>query len=340
MSLYESRAFGIELDSRMANVDLTKVKCHFIVSPGGSGGTLNPMIGQNIDRANNLGVPFFMTWQVDPNPYLGIAQNSYPQPEDDTHIKMMDRAVYIGGTPAGIKRKIHGIILDIRNNTTYNNQQVTQVNFRNMALYLFNTVWSRYRIPVYIEASQALLNSYTTGCEELSLFLSTCDGICSWKSAQPGASTTTASWSNFPIPSDSYKVEYVGNAPIVYLSKYASTVFNFPGITDSSGSAITVGLWMYKSSPSILYSDINYSGTPISLNTTISTNYSSSTDTSGSSTDTSGSSTDTSGSSTDTSGSSTVNNQTLTEIYTLLQSMQTTINTINTNVETIKTHFT
>ena len=307
MGVYSSRAFGVELDNRMANVDLTQVKCNFVVSPGGSGGTLNSMIGQNIDRANTLGVPFIMTWQMDPNPYLGIAGNSFPAPADDTHIKMMDRAIYIGGTPAGIKRKISGIVLDIRNNTTYNNQQVTQSNLKNMAQYLFNTIWSRYKIPIYIEASQALLDSYKNGSPELSQFLSTCDGICSWKSATPGAALSMASWSSFPIPGDTYKPEYIANAPLVYFSKYAATVYDFPGITDSSNQPVTVGLWMYKSTAANLNSDLNYTGpvtpvTPVTPTTPTGT-------------------------------------PTLTDVYTLLQSLQTQITTINTNVATIRTHF-
>jgi hypothetical protein len=315
MALYSSRAFGIELDRRMVNVDLSQVKTNFVVSPGGVGNTIDPMIGQNIDRANSLAVPFFMTWQIDPAPYLPIAQNSYPEPKDDYHIKVIDRAVYIGGAANGIKRKISGIILDIRNNKV-GTTTITEGNHRNMALYLFNSVWSRYKIPVYIMASQALLSSYSNGAPGLSQFLSTCDGICSWKSANPGANTTMASWSSFPIPGDTYAVEYVANAKLVYLAKYAATVFNFPGITDAQGQPVTTGLWMYKSLPSDLVKDVNYTGPVISSTTTPSTPPTTTPIT-----------------------PTPTTSPTITDLYALVQQLQTQMTTMQAAVNDIRTHF-
>ena len=318
MAVYSSRAFGIELDRRMVNVDLSKVKTNFVVSPGGVGNTIDPMIGQNIDRANTLGVPIFMTWQVDPIPYMPIDQNSYPAPADDYHIKVLDRAVYIGGQANGIKRKIYGIILDIRNNRG-DGKQVTEGNFRNMALYLFNTVWSRYKIPVYIMASQALLNSYTNGAPGLSQFLSTCDGICSWKSATPGANTTMASWSAFPIPGDTYVPEYIANAKLVYFSKYASTVYNFPGITDAQGQPISTGLWMYKSTPADLIRDVNYTGRVISSNPATSTTPITPV--------------------TPVTPVTPTGTPTISDLYTLLQQVQTKLASVETTVNDIRNHY-
>jgi hypothetical protein len=309
MAVYSSRAFGIELDRRMVNVDLTKIKTSFVVSPGGVGNTIDPMIGQNIDRANSLGVPFFMTWQIDPAPYMPIAQNSYPEPKDDYHIKVLDRAVYIGGAANGIKRKISGIILDVRNNKS-DGKTVTEGNFRNMALYLFNAVWSRYKIPVYIMASQAMLTSYSNGAPGLSQFLSTCDGICSWKSATPGANTTVASWSSFPIPGDTYVPEYIANAKQVYFSKYAATVYTFPGITDAANQPVSVGLWMYKSTPGDLVKDVNYTGPVVPSNPT-----------------------------TPTTPTTPTNKHTIDELYAMMQQMQTKLNTIETAVNDIRNHY-
>ena len=256
MGVYSNNAHGIQLDSRHTNVNESKIKSDFIVAIGGNGETPDNRFSQNVQIAYDLKIPLLMIWQIDFTFYSGANLNSWePSPENEYNLKAMKEAIYYPDSTA--KRAVDGIILDITNNKDALNNQITQVWIGAISSFIYQNSWNMFKLPQYVWVTQEMLNGYNSA-PNLLQWLTNTNSICSWKSATPGANTQMASWSNFPIPPDTYKPQYIASAPNVYFSRYANTAYTFDGIQDAVGGYPSVPLYQYMYSKDQLYKDLNF----------------------------------------------------------------------------------
>lgn len=257
MEIYTNNARGIQLDSRHTKVNLENINTDFVVAMGGIGDEIDPMFTKHIQTAYDKNIPLIMKWNIKPEYYVMADFNKWkPAPEDEYHLKAMKQAIYYS-YPNG-KRAVHGIMLDITDNIqSSTGRTITQSWIASIASFIYDNAWSMFKLPMFVYMNQSILDAYGS-CPELDQFLSTTNAICSWKSANPGASTSNISDGILPIPTDSYKPQYVSNASKVWFTKYSNTAYTITGITNSSDVLQQVPLWQYLSTPAGLYSDLGF----------------------------------------------------------------------------------
>ena len=255
MAIYANNARGIGLDSRHTKIDESQIKTDFIVAYGGSGETVDSVFTSHVQRAYDLKVPVIMVWQIDYSFYAGAVITHWKpsDPENDYNIRGIKSALFSGTA----RRAISGLMLDITANKDSLGNLITQGWAQEIGQYIFESAYSLFKLPQYIYITPSFVTSYQSA-PNLDAFISKSDSVASWQSATPGANTQMASWSNIPIPPDTYKPFYGYDESKVWLTKYANTAYNFQGIQASDGSYPSVPLWQYISTKDSLHSDLNF----------------------------------------------------------------------------------
>jgi hypothetical protein len=255
MAIYANNARGIGLDSRHTKIDESQIKTDFIVAYGGSGETLDGTFTSHVQQAYDLKIPVIMIWQLDYSFYANanITHWNPTDPENEYNIRGIKSALFSGTA----KRAISGLMLDITANKDSLGNTITQTWVQEISEYIFENAYNLFKLPEYIYFTPAFVASYKTA-PNLDAFITKSDSVASWQSATPGANTQMASWSNIPIPPDTYKPFYGYSNPHVWLTKYANTAYTFAGIQASDNTYPSVPLWQYMSTPAGLYSDLNF----------------------------------------------------------------------------------
>lgn len=264
MGVYTNNARLIQIDHRATNIDVEKLagKVAGLVINGVDGNNideklwLNPKFGEQVAVADKIGVPAIMLFAFSVDDYIENAPNSLPKfDEKDRHVRLLDSAIYIGTSK--IKRKISAILVDANNVMCSDGRLMTESNFKNYLDFFIQGIWKRYQIPVYIYINQSTLNKWAS-YKTMDQYLSTFDGICSWKSANPGGLLSLGSVESLPIPPDDYKPQYICNAPKIYFTRYANTAYNMKEIKDANGGYPNVPLWQYISTKEGLFAELGF----------------------------------------------------------------------------------
>jgi hypothetical protein len=240
-------------------VDVNQVagKIDFMVGYMGSGTQMEARFTDHIQQAYDANIPMLGLFRTDPELYYDIGLNlaRFPQGLNDPQMKVINRQIMSGNS----QRVLHGIILDITKYMNSDGRTMATDNWvKHVAMHMVKQIWDQYKLPIWLFVTMRLVKAYE-GSEVLPTYLYGQEEICSWKSAFGAAAgdPQPASWSDFPVPPDSYKMEYVYAERVAFF-QHAMTKFRFPGITDGSGQPVSVPLWMFNGSKSSMRNALNY----------------------------------------------------------------------------------
>ena len=126
----------------------------------GKGGEYNTLFAENVQVAADANKPCMAWLAIDPNAYAGITPGAYPKPENDPHIKTLDRGLYQGGVYGNPKRTVHGIIIDAEYYRTADGNYLTATWVKDNAAHVLDIVYKRYKLPVWLYFNKALYVYY------------------------------------------------------------------------------------------------------------------------------------------------------------------------------------
>ena len=232
-------------------------KFDFLVADGGKEDKFSTKYAEWEDLAAKLDIPIIMKYGITGDGSytydMGKPETGFPDPKVDMQLLGIRHAI------AG--RVTHAIMLAYEDLTmTDGKVTLTEGNLANLLKWFYENTWGQYKKPVYTYLSNDILNNtYPKGMAALTQVTNLDSvGMCSWKSAFPGAITKAVTWDQFPICPDGYVPQSILNASPIHFANYSHTAFTFPGIKNTSGVPIPVGLWKYKGDKAMLYADLNF----------------------------------------------------------------------------------
>lgn len=244
----------------------------FLVVDMGWGTDYYPEFAQRLNLAARLGIPVVGRMKMDPGPYqqMGYGAERWPKADADLHIKTMDRAFFMGGTPAGAKRQVQAFLWDM----TYNQDLTSKVFFtevwmRGLSEYLLDLSWKRHRIPYYLFCTLKVMNDYGNkpGGQLATMFTGQ-PMSCLKKAFQADpAIMTVKKVSEIPTPPKvkdpetgqmvDQKPDYLyGARPFLWI--YSGDKFYIEGFVDGKGKPAPIQPVLYWGSKEQLYDELNF----------------------------------------------------------------------------------
>jgi len=126
----------------------------------GKGSEYNTFFAKNVQVAADANIPCMAFMAIDPNAYAGINPGAYPKPENDPHIKTLDRALYSGGVYGNPIRAVNGIMIDAEYYRTTDGNYLTATWTAANAAHILDIVYKRYKLPVWLYFNKALYTYY------------------------------------------------------------------------------------------------------------------------------------------------------------------------------------
>jgi len=268
MPKYSSYPKGILLGPKHVITDKSQIKnIDFVAIDCGDGWATSPNFTSLLDTVYHLGLPVIGYFHVSMEQYQALV-NGFPEAKSDWNIQNLARMLLMGlkfesegatlvvdenGHVPGTHRVVSSLIFDYTSNIDRNTGNMITAGWVRKISDNFNSVaYKAFRLPQFYYVTQALIDMYPSGNEDIKAWLASLDGFSTWKTATPNNLVTySASWDNFPVPDDNYSIpSYYKKTAFM---KYANTKWMFSGI---DGGAVPCLL--YNGTKEEFYNDINY----------------------------------------------------------------------------------